>query len=58
MTKEKLMEKLRTIDSSDPEKAHNEADCVLLEFLESNGFGDVALEWRELESRCGGFWYA
>lgn len=33
------------------------ADDVLINFLKTNGFEDVAAEWNRLESETG-FWYA
>ena len=49
---------LGEIQSGDKEVAHDEADGLLLGFLEEIGHSDVAEGWRAVAERCNGFWYA
>ena len=39
---------------ADPERAHADADDVLLRFLRGLGYGDVADAWEKIEPK----WYA
>ena len=59
MTQNEAVEKLRSYrEGADQEQAHGDADEVLLAVLWANGFGAVADEYKALQKRVGGFWYA
>ena len=38
---------------NDPEKSHVQADGILMQFLEQNGFNDIAAAWRAIQPK----WY-
>ena len=44
---------LARIDDGDPERAHGQADDVLLTFLKESGFEEVATAYNDLVDRCG-----
>ena len=52
------------IDATDPERAHAEADVLLIEALEAlslngmKGAKELAKAWKDVEERADGFWYA
>lgn len=58
MYKEDVIAELNAIPPHDRESAHAQADEALLQFLDSNGYQDVADAWRDVERRAKGFWYA
>ena len=66
MTREEAIEKLNNLEHSslawdegpiDKERAHGDADEILLAVLRHIGFDDVAQAWCVAERRIG-FWYA
>jgi len=58
MTKEEAIKELSEIDRDDQERAHGEADSVLLNFLHDNGYREITDAYSKLDDECGGFWYA
>ena len=58
MTKEEAVRALNSLECECAESDHEAADLVLLQFLESNGFEEVAEAWWEADGRCEGFYYA
>lgn len=48
---------LDAVDRVDPERAHSEADAILVEYLRMNA-PEVADAWEWCKDECGGFWYA
>ncbi len=54
MTREEAIKQLRLEqEDRDIEAAHENADGILCEFLESLGYSDVVAEWHKVEK-----WYA
>lgn len=71
MTKEEAVERMQAIDAKylkedRKDEMHEAADQVLVDLLESLGYGDVTTIYRKLrgdsedeeEARIYGFWYA
>ena len=56
MTPDEATKRLNALNG-DPEGDHIEADDILLDVLEANGFAGVASAYRKAEDRIG-FWYA
>lgn len=57
MTPDEAVKLLEALSSIDPETSHVLADQVLVDFLRSNGFADVADAFDAASDRIG-FWYA
>lgn len=53
-------EAVAEIDAIDfgADENHQNADKILLKFLEANGHKDVADAWRRCDKRSDGFWYS
>lgn len=58
MKKTDAIAQLSKISCGDIEQAHIDADAILLIFLEDNGHQDLTNAFKEVNARCGGFWYA
>lgn len=58
MSEKEAVERMDAIEAGDTEIAHGEADDVLLEFLQANGYVKLVAAWRRCDQRAGGFWYA
>lgn len=56
MTAEEAVSQLKNL-SRDPEEAHGKAEDILLEFLSSQGFGEVSMAFSQARDSIG-FWYA
>jgi len=54
MTEDEAVELMQMwIDELDVECAHREADDVLIQFLEANGFTELSAAWKKVKK-----WYA
>jgi hypothetical protein len=51
MTTEETVRQLDNLDSGDNERDHLQADRIILAFLDSNGFPEVAAAYRRCEER-------
>lgn len=58
MTRNEAIEELNNLESKDKEAVHGDADDILLAFLTSAGYADIAEAWEFADKRCGGFNYA
>ena len=56
-TVEQVIFELNSLTDDDPERAHGQAEDLLLDYLKSEGHEDVADAFNRAVSRCG-FWYA
>ena len=57
MTETEAINELHLLQEGDPESAHGRADGILIEFLESSGYPELADAYEDARSRIG-FWYA
>ena len=57
MTKDEAVTMLKCLDEGDNERAHAEADEILLEFLRTNGYEEIADAFEDAADRIT-FWYA
>ena len=51
------LDRFAAIDTSDPKRAHCEADQALWAFVYATT-PEIAYAWNKVESDCGGWWYA
>ena len=57
MTSQEAVEALNNLSCGDPESAHGQAEDIIMEFLASNGMGEVSDAFEKARDRIG-FWYA
>jgi hypothetical protein len=57
MTHEDVLQALETMQAGDNEAVHYAADDLLLNFLRSEGYNDIAEAYERARDRVG-FWYA
>lgn len=56
MTEAEAIEKLKPLDGNgDTEADHVNADRIIMDFLQSNGYGALADQYRH---NCTNYWYA
>lgn len=57
MLEEQAIQALKELPDVDPERAHSQADNILITFLQANGFVRLAAEYQTQREEIG-FWYA
>ena len=57
MSEEEAINALANLQKDDEERAHHQADDVLIAVLKANGLDSVAQAWEDAKCRIG-FWYA